>query len=152
MSSLTTDYIRDRVEIDEQSQCWIWQLAKNHDGYGVATCEKKYVRAHRLSYALLCGEVPDGMCVLHRCDVRSCVNPDHLFIGTPADNSADMVRKGRSAAGSSHSQAVLSEIEVTEILASSDSQRDLAARYGVSHGTIAHIKLRNTWRGVLKDA
>ncbi len=142
------DYVTERAELDPESGCWLWTLALKGDGYGVATVNGKYVRAHRLSWQAFRGEIPEGRNVLHKCDVRHCVNPEHLFLGDNADNSADMVQKGRSAKGSGHSQARLTEGQVAEILASDKSNRQLAAEYGVVHGTIDHIKAGKTWKHV----
>ena len=85
---------------DPGSDCWLWIGASNNGNYGKMgiTYSKnivKYIDAHRVSYMLHIGEIPAGLCVLHKCDTPSCVNPDHLFLGTHADNFADMDKKGR---------------------------------------------------------
>ena len=81
----------------QRSGCWIWKMAKNKDGYGVTDYKGKTVTAHRLSYVLYKGDIPDGMCVLHKCDNPSCVNPGCLWLGTISDNAVDMHKKGRGA-------------------------------------------------------
>lgn len=78
----------------QSSGCWLWLAAKSRIGYGAfqALGESK---AHRVSFKLFNGEIPEGMSVLHKCDVRNCVNPEHLFLGTQKDNMQDCARKGR---------------------------------------------------------
>jgi len=82
------------VRLTEQI-CWLWNGAKNWAGYGRLKFERSYFLAHRLAYAATKGVVPKGMRVLHRCDTPACVNPDHLFLGSQADNVRDMCSKGR---------------------------------------------------------
>jgi hypothetical protein len=87
----------NRSIITPSSGCWLWKGCKGKNIYGSAYKERRNIQAHRLSWELYRGPIPDGLQVLHRCDVRSCVNPEHLFIGTQSDNMADMYRKQRGA-------------------------------------------------------
>lgn len=105
------DRVRRAVTIDERG-CWIWGLQKDRVGYGRLTVNmgsRKNYRsesAHRYAYELWIGVIPDGMCVLHRCDNRACCNPDHLFIGTQKDNIHDMHAKERGPRGYKRDPAV----------------------------------------------
>lgn len=88
-------YLKNRVSVESASQCWVWSLARDKDGYGVAHQGKKNIRAHRVSYEVFIGQIPEGMGVLHKCDNPPCCNPEHLFLGNNQDNMDDMVAKGR---------------------------------------------------------
>lgn len=97
MKTQTTLAYRFICKVKITDTCWIWIGAKHEFGYGLIKkpgVNKNY-KAHRLSYELFIGEIPERYYVLHKCDVPSCVNPKHLFLGTLSDNSKDMVEKGR---------------------------------------------------------
>lgn len=130
--------------------CWLWTAGKTKDGYGLVWRDDKNVKAHRASFELYIGPIPDGMHVLHKCDVRNCINPDHFFPGTNADNMADKVAKGRArgANGESHWKAKLTEEKVLAIRADQRIQRLIAADHGVSQRSISLIKRRETWSHV----
>jgi hypothetical protein len=126
--------------------CWNWRASVGNHGYGQLTYLQQKYTAHRLSWELHRGPIPDDLCVLHHCDNRRCVNPDHLFLGTRTENLEDMTAKGRRVRGEKHGRAKLTEAEVIEIRASKDPQRVIAARYGVTPGAIALIQSRRHWR------
>ena len=92
------------------------------------------------------GKIPEGMHILHHCDNPACNNPDHLFLGTPADNARDRNNKNRQACGVEHGHAVLTEEQVREIYFATGSQRVLAKMYGVAFTTISKIKRRKRWK------
>lgn len=91
---LNKNRILDNIKINANG-CWIWQKCIGKNGYGNLRHRKKTYTLHRLSYSLIVGEIPKNMHVLHKCDVRSCCNPDHLFLGTNLDNIRDSVNKNR---------------------------------------------------------
>lgn len=109
---------------------------------------RKYRRAHRISFLLHRGPIPDGLCVLHHCDVPSCVNPDHLFVGTRRDNMADCFAKARHAHGETHHKAKLTRKSVSGIRASKEAAKVLAIQHGVTTRTIYDIRHGRSWRGV----
>lgn len=90
------------VEKRGENECWFWKGATQHSGHGQFSVDWKMVPAHRVAYELLIGPIPEGMFVLHSCDVPGCVNPKHLRIGTQRDNIKDASAKHRLATGTRH--------------------------------------------------
>ena len=129
--------------------CWLWHGSAAKNGYGqhyLSHAPRVRVYAHRFSWETHHGAIPEGMCVCHRCDTPGCVNPDHLFLGAPADNSADMVKKGRQAWGERKVKShKLTARQIDEILASRETNSDLARRLGVDHRTVSQVRLKRTW-------
>jgi len=120
------------------------------------TLRGRQVGVHRIAWTLANGEVPDGLCVLHQCDVPNCINPKHLFLGTVADNNRDRDAKGRHVALPGHRNgfAKLSEhqvIEIRELAAQGVSQRRIGARYGVSQSAVWLILHGRSWTHVRGD-
>jgi DNA-directed RNA polymerase specialized sigma24 family protein len=141
--------------------CWEWTASTTRK-YGKIRREGRngrWTTAHRLSWELHFGSIPDGMCVCHRCDNPVCVRPDHLFLGTHADNAADRNAKGRAsnvrAQGTKHHAAKLHDAAVREIRAADgDRMRlaEMAARFGVSASTVKSVLARRSWKHVQEAA
>jgi hypothetical protein len=136
--------------------CAEWNGSITSSGYGTFWHSGKLRAAHRVAFELAFGNIPDmvgadqrGTCILHRCDNPRCVNPEHLFVGTHADNMVDMDSKGRrvSLPGVSNPRAVLEPEEVSEIrkLRGQVSQRALALRFGVSKSQVGNIQRGDAW-------
>jgi len=128
--------------------CWEWRGAKNSRGYGVIGVAGKNVLAHRVSWELANGPIPEGLCVLHHCDNPSCMNPAHLFLGTNADNSNDMVAKGRQARGEEIRNGKFMEkdiYQVRDLLEKGWLQREVAGLFNVSRAAISHIATGAAW-------
>lgn len=142
-------------KVTKTDDCWIWTGHRGAPGYGmilrgVASGDRDVVvYAHRVSFEIHHGPIPEGLVVRHSCDVRLCVRPDHLSLGTQADNMRDMVERGRSAKGYRHSQAKLADADVAAIrarLAAGDTQSSIAIDYGVTQSAISGIKTGKRWR------
>jgi hypothetical protein len=149
--------VRDRIDatLDKRSYpkgCWVWTGVTSPKGYGLARAgRKRRVPAHRLAYVLANGPMPlftNGKltCVLHHCDNPPCCNPEHLFLGSNRDNIDDMLTKGRSRKGEKHGRAKLTEETVRAILASAETDKALAAKFGVTSTNIIAIRQRTTWK------
>lgn len=95
------DYVRSRIVVDEQTGCWLWRGPYGHGGYGSGSDPRtrRARQAHRMSHEVFNGPIPDGMYVCHTCDCPPCVNPEHLWTGTPKENVRDMMAKGRHVPG-----------------------------------------------------
>jgi hypothetical protein len=135
--------------------CWVW-TGECRGGYGrFRTVGRASVRAHRYAWALVNGPIPDGALVLHRCDNRPCVRPEHLFLGTAKDNAADRDMKGRArfrpCFGEANGQSKLTAAEVLEIKAAlhrGEPTRHLADRFSVHRETVRNIRRGKSWAGV----
>lgn len=146
------------VYMEPMSGCWLWTGAvTSNKGYAWMSYNGTQTNAHRVSWIEHRGPIPDGMHVLHRCDVRCCVNPDHLFIGTNYDNVLDKMKKGRAvtknpARGERHWRAKLRNADITairdEYTTKRTSQYVLASRYGVTQTVISDIVRGKGWAHV----
>jgi len=127
--------------------CLHWNGYMRSQGYGGLKFQGKTLSAHRVAYQISKGEIPSGMCVCHTCDVRNCVNSDHLFLGTIRENTQDRDRKGRHVPlpGELHGNAKLKESQVHEIRNASDTLQVIADRFGISKSQVFNIKHRKAW-------
>jgi hypothetical protein len=156
----------EKCEINSLFDCWIWIGATDLKGYGkiyIGERASPAMAAHRVSWELHCGPIPEGLNVLHRCDNPPCVNPSHLFLGTIADNNADMDAKGRRVSkprfgprppeqilrGDRHPMAKLTAVQVFQIrerLTAGQQGKIIAIDFGISADTVSRIKIGRTWK------
>ena len=135
--------------IAKANECWIWMGNVEAEGYGTIEFKDSTYKAHRIAYYLHHGIDPGKQCVCHKCDNKVCINPNHLFLGSRADNNEDRDKKGRFIVlrGTQQGGSKLTEDDVRNIRRSTARQRDLATIYGVSQSTI--WRARNThWKHV----
>lgn len=156
--------LKDRVEHfsfpEPNSGCWLWTGELDTKGYGAVVYLGRRYGAHRASWIVAKGEIPAGLCVLHKCDNPACVNPDHLFLGTKADNMADMIAKGRAIhngpakprRGEECSHAKVTAKDVIAIRAASGPQHNIARAYGISPQQVSRIKRGVRWAHVAAEA
>jgi hypothetical protein len=153
-------------KVSKSNQCWLWTANALPAGYGKFTLRvdgrQRTLLAHRFSWLLTRGEIPEGQQVLHKCDNPSCVRPDHLFLGTQQDNVDDMIKKGRRiistrrntasgkwVSGAQHRCAKLQDTDVIRIralVASGRTQISVADEFGVSRYAVSLIVLRKRWK------
>jgi len=159
-------------KLEKQGNCWIWIASKRNKGYGAIAWKDKdsgktiQERAHRLSYRLFVGLNPSNLFVLHKCDNPACCNPDHLFLGTKADNNRDMVEKGRHIPGGTHCgesgkwkrgkahhNAKVDENIVRKIRKDKEkmSYSQLKDKYGLSTTCLFKIVHKKTWKFVMQE-
>lgn len=148
------DFIK---EISNHDFCVLWPFKTDKDGYGWFSCNGEK-RAHRVSYSFHKGQITDGLHVLHKCDNPSCVNPNHLFLGTHKQNMQDMVEKGRANhlkmdyidnTGSNHPKSLITESQVLEIREIKGiSQKEIGIKYGISRQAVSDIVRRVNWNHI----
>lgn len=134
-------------KVEKGDGCWLWLGSCDSMGYGHIKIGGRLTKAHRFSWELANGPIPSGLHALHRCDVRRCVRPSHLFIGTHAENMADRSAKGRGAdqKGEANGSAKLTHEQAREIRAASGRHQEIATRFGISPSAVSKIKLGKLW-------
>ena len=139
-----------KVNLGSYKECWDWNASLQTAGYGQISIDGTQRSAHRISYLITYGTIPKGLCVLHRCDNKKCVNPQHLFLGTHKDNAIDAARKGRlSNRGETHPSARLTSADVLAIRSlwrsGKVTQKQIADQFRVTEDHVGDIVRRRYW-------
>lgn len=139
-----------KVDIKGPDECWNWKAGKNESGYGHFWLDQHNVKAHRVSWLLSNGDIPDKMCVCHKCDNPSCINPSHLFLGTNNDNVKDRNKKNRQyrAQGERHGRSKLTTAQVIEIRSDARPSKVIAEAYNISNNYVYDLKSKKRWNFV----
>jgi len=141
------------VQCQDPDDCWYWIGGLFGGGYGLYMDRG----AHRVSWEIENGPIPEGKWILHKCDVRGCVNPAHLYAGTPKENAEDMVRRGRwrngGLRGETHPNAKITADQVREIrsLHGTMPTKEIAARYGITASQVSNIHARRAWKHIPEE-
>jgi len=135
-----------KVDPAPSSCCWEWTAGKFTEGYGSFRLNTKMLKAHRVAYQLTKGDIPDGLMVRHTCDNRLCCNPDHLILGTHADNMKDMTERNRQAKGKYNGNSKLTAKQVMEIYNSPLLQNEIAKLYNIDQSIVSRIKHKKRWK------
>lgn len=142
--------------VEKTESCWLWKGSFVRKGYGSLFYKGKQTRAHRISWMIHFGNIPEGLHVCHSCDNPQCTNPDHLWIGTNYENRQDSVRKGRtnggSSPGSKHPCSKLTEdqvLQIREIRKTTDlTFKEIGNMFGIDYSTAGDICRRKTWKHI----
>lgn len=148
----TKESFYEKISIGSGDDCWLWTASLNRpNGYGNIVWKGKRWKTHRLAWVLEFGDIPEGLEVCHKCDVKRCVRPSHLFLGTHADNMADMVRKGKSPNNKGdknpNSKLTYAQVETIRQMYSNrtHTQHELSRLFGVCDATIHNAVTKRFW-------
>lgn len=145
LSKRSTFRFWSKVQKGSVNECWPWSAGFFPNGYGAFSARRRTYKAHRIAYTLYNGPIDDGKFVCHRCDNPACCNPNHLWLGSCAENVADRDRKNRQAHGERSPRAKLSAHQIAMIALDTRPQREVAEDYGVCKSTIGNIRRRQSW-------
>jgi len=147
---MSLERFMSKVSPEPNSGCWLWDGGYFSNGYArFSESHALTVLAHRYIWKVYFGDIPDKFYICHKCDNMACVNPDHLFLGTPQDNSDDMVAKNRQAKGEKIRPLKLTEDQVRTIKSEiSTPIKELVQRYGASHAVIWHVRMGRSYKWV----
>lgn len=147
------DKLLSKISVSTTTGCWNWSAGKIKAGYGYVWDKTKNRRAHRVSYEVFNGEITEDLYVLHKCDNPSCINPEHLFLGTPKHNMEDKLQKGRGARGSQQGSSKLIEEDIPRIRLLCKqgelSLQEIGNIFNVGYTTIHAVKSRQNWRHIV---
>jgi len=131
-------------KVNKTSTCWLWTGAKGKSGYGTikSSDARKSLSAHRVVWELFFGHIPNNLCVLHKCDIPLCVNPEHLFLGTPLDNSRDRDSKNRNGQARFTAQDIMA---IRKLHAEKVSGVEIARKFGMCEQHVSNIINRKKW-------
>jgi len=141
-------------KVDKSKECWEWQAARDKDGYGFFHHHGKMGKAHRFSWEMHNGPIPEGLQVLHKCDNPRCIRPDHLFVGTNIENVADRTKKRRQPDGERHNEAKVTLKQVQEMRRNgkTGTYKSIGQRYGLSIAQTAKILNNQSWKNYQETA
>ncbi len=146
------------AKVQKSETCWLWTGGRTGSGYGVFCIGYRMVLIHRFSFELHCGNIPKGMFVCHRCDTPACVNPEHLFLGTPKDNMRDKIAKGRANftkpplhQGTDHHKCRITEADVTAIRKArlrGETYISMTKRYPLTIAGLFSVASGKSWKHI----